>query len=508
MASSLKPTRSAWFRVVTLLAAGSGSATIGIWAMSLAFPVEMLDASSRPLGAVIAGLCALTAMIAVQSYFNGVSESADFVRHEIEVDKLTGYHTRVAMIPQLARAALKADREGASVTLVDIEILRFKSLNDSIGYQRGDQLIVGFAKRIQGIMGEADVVGRIGAGEFAILVDTSKLEVPLEIWLDRMMEELMEPYEVENNRQAISVAAGVVEAIEQYDDPLSVLRKANLALQRGRALGRGAWSVFQPQMGQVAEFRRWVETELPTALENGDFEVHYQPQIDMRSSKPVGYEALLRWRHPQRGLISPMDFVPVAEETGLITQLGRWVMRQACRDAQHFPPECFVAVNLSPVQFMMDDIVKVVREAIDDTGIAPQRLELEITESVMMQDKQKASLILTRLAEMGVSVAVDDFGTGYSNLGYLADFPLTKLKIDRSFVRRIGTDSSSDAIVSTIVGLSRALGVRATAEGVETENQAILLQAAGCEIVQGFYFGRPSPLDSLETQANLTATMH
>ena len=208
MASNSKPTRSTWFRILSIVAAGSGSAIIGLWAVSLAFPQEMLEASGRPLGAVITGLCALTAMIAVHSYFNGVDESADFVKHEIEVDKLTGYHTRIAMIPQIARTALKADRDGTSVTLVDIEILRFKQLNDSIGYQRGDQLIVGLAKRLQNIIGADNVVGRIGAGEFAILVNTSALDVPLEIWLDRMIEELMEPYEVDQTRQAVSVAAG------------------------------------------------------------------------------------------------------------------------------------------------------------------------------------------------------------------------------------------------------------------------------------------------------------
>ncbi len=496
MSAATKPNRSTWFRILTIVAAGSGSAIIGLWALSLAFPQEMLEASNRSLGAIITGLCALTAMVAVHSYFNGVEESADFVKHEIEVDKLTGFHTRVAMVPQIARAALEAARENRSVTLVDVEILRFKQLNDSIGYQRGDQLIAGFAKRLQTIVG-ADAIGRIGAGEFAILVDTTALEVPLEILLDRMVANLMEPYEVDHTRQAVSVAAGVVEAIEQYDDPISVLRKANLALQRARSMSHGSWSVFQPEMSQVAEFRRWVESELPVALEKDQFEVHYQPQIDMASSVPVGYEALLRWRHPDRGLISPMDFIPVAEETGFIAQLGQWVMRRACLDARQLPADCFVAVNLSPVQFMMDDVVKAVRQAIDETGIAPRRLELEITESVMMQDREKAWLILKRLAEMGVSVAVDDFGTGYSNLGYLADFPFKKLKIDRSFVSRIGTDASSDAIVSTIVGLSRALGVRTTAEGVETEDQAILLRAAGCEIMQGFHYGRPSPLKDL-----------
>jgi EAL domain-containing protein (putative c-di-GMP-specific phosphodiesterase class I) len=261
-------------------------------------------------------------------------------------------------------------------------------------------------------------------------------------------------------------------------------------------------------MGKEAEFRRWVESELHTALEQGNFEIHYQPQVDMRTGVPVGFEALLRWRHPERGIISPMDFIPVAEETGFIAQLGEWVLMKACRDTKMLPDECFVAVNLSPVQFMMDDIVRIVRDAIRISGIEPRRLELEITESVMMQDRAKASLILKRLAEMGVSVAVDDFGTGYSNLGYLADFEFKKLKIDRSFVRKIGTDRSSDAIVSTIVGLSRALGVRTTAEGVETEDQAVLLRAAGCEVVQGYYYGKPVPLSDLREAPVASAAVH
>lgn len=508
MRKKIKPSRSIWFRLSTIAAAGIGGTTLGIWALSITFPLETLDASSKTLGTIVAALCALCAMIGVHSYFNGVAESEDFVRNEIEVDKLTGFHSRVAMVPEISRASLRADREGQSITLIDLEILRFKDLNESIGYQRGDQLISGFAKRLQNISGPNAIIGRIGAGEFAILVNTTRLDSPLEIWIDRMIEALMIPFDVDSTRHAVSVSVGVVEAIEQYDDPISVLRKANLALQRARSSGRGNWSAFQPEMGQVAEFRRWVEAELHAALDAEHFEVHYQPQFDIRTGTTVGYEALLRWRHPERGIISPMDFIPVAEETGFIAPLGEWILVRACLDAKALPADCFVAVNLSPIQFMMDDIVGIVRRAIEASGIEPRRLELEITESVMMQDRAKVSLILRRLAEMGVSVAVDDFGTGYSNLGYLADFPFKKLKIDRSFVRKIGTDRSSDAIVSTIVGLSRALGVRTTAEGVETEDQAVLLRAAGCEIVQGFYYGKPSPLHVLLPEPMLSAAVH
>jgi EAL domain-containing protein (putative c-di-GMP-specific phosphodiesterase class I) len=245
----------------------------------------------------------------------------------------------------------------------------------------------------------------------------------------------------------------------------------------------------------------------------GDFDLHYQPQLDLAKGKIVGYEALIRWRHPERGMIPPMEFIQIAEETGMIVPIGEWVLRRACHDARLLPEDCFVAINISPVQFMAKDFVGVVREVIQSTGIKPERLELEVTETAMMQDRERAAVILKQLTTMGISVAVDDFGTGYSNLSYLIDFSFSKLKIDRSFVSRMDTDSSTGAVVSTIVGLSRALGVETIAEGVETESQATLLRAAGCQVVQGYLFGRPAPLKIdaaavAAASARIAATVH
>ena len=288
---------------------------------------------------------------------------------------------------------------------------------------------------------------------------------------------------------------GIVAMPLDGEDPIGLLRHSNLALQNARVRGLGNWSVYSDEMGKVAEHRHWMESELHIAFERGDFEVHYQPQLNLSKGDTIGYEALIRWKHPQRGLIPPTEFIPVAEETGMITLIGDWVLRRACADASHLPGDCAVAVNISPVQFGSRDFVQRVREILSETGMDPARLELEVTETAMMQDRQRAAAILCELSDMGISVAVDDFGTGYSNLSYLIDFRFKKLKIDRSFVARMETDGNSGAVVSTIVGLSRALGVRTIAEGVETEGQATLLRAAGCDVVQGFLFGRPLPLD-------------
>ena len=318
--------------------------------------------------------------------------------------------------------------------------------------------------------------------------------MPVDALVEQLIETMMKPYQLSTHLQSVNLSVGIVATPKDGDDPIILLRRSNLALQQARALGVASWAVFHPDMGKVAEHRQWIESELHSAFKRGDFELHYQPQLDLTSQRIIGYEALIRWRHPSRGMIAPMEFIPIAEETGMILPIGEWVLRKACTDARMLPDDCFVAVNISPVQFMTKDFVSLVKSVMRETGVRANKLELEVTETAMMQDRERAAKILKELSEMGISVAVDDFGTGYSNLSYLIDFSFQKLKIDRSFVSRMENDSSSGAVVSTIVGLSRALGVHTIAEGVETEHQATLLRAAGCEVVQGFFYGRPEPL--------------
>ncbi|MEO5323966.1 bifunctional diguanylate cyclase/phosphodiesterase [Mesorhizobium sp. CC13] len=508
MPAARNPSRSKLFRLVTIASSGLGAFVLSVWGMRYVFGGQVAGLQGETVAAIIAALCALAASLAAMSFFAGVDESADYVFNETNFDKLTGLFARTAMVGKIAEAASATARTGRPVFLIDVDIDRFKQINDAIGYCNGDALIRAFTERLAAALPRDVVVGRIGAGEFAILCPDSQVDGSLEATIERVIEDLMRPYPLPSHVQSVNVSIGVVAMPKDGYDPVQLLRRSNLALQNARASGIGSWAVFQPDMGKVAEQRQWVESELHVALERGDFDLHYQPQLDLAAGRIVGYEALIRWHHPERGMIPPSDFISVAEETGMIAPIGEWVLRKACIDSRLLPDDCFVAVNISPVQFMTRDFVGLVAKIITDTGIEPRRLELELTESAMMQDRDRAAEILKQLTAMGISVAVDDFGTGYSNLAYLIDFNFHKLKIDRAFVSRMETDTNSGAVVSTIVGLSRALGVRTIAEGVETETQATLLRAAGCQVVQGYLFGRPAPLVLNQAPAAQPASLH
>lgn len=502
------PNRTPLFRLITIAATGLGSFLIVLWGLKFSFGDGLVGLSAGAIGSMIAALCTLAAAGGVISFFAGIDESSKFVFNETQVDRLTGFHSRTAMIGKIAEAAIQADRSGKAIHMIDVDIDRFKQINDAIGYSQGDELIRAFAKRLNRLLPENAEIGRIGAGEFAVLIADDALGSRIDVLLDKLLIELMEPYTISTHTQVINISAGVAVTPDDGTDPIILLRRSNLALQHARAAGAGNWSIYHGEMGKVAEYRQWIESELNSAVERGDFDLHYQPQMDLTSNGVVGYEALIRWRHPERGMIPPNEFVSVAEETGMIIGIGEWVLRKACNDALRLPSDCFVAVNISAVQFMTRDFTELVRGILEETGLPPGRLELEITETAMMQDKDRAAQILDEIREIGISVAVDDFGTGYSNLSYLIDFRFNKLKIDRSFVSRLDEDSSTGgAVVSTIVGLSRALGVDTIAEGVENEDQAVLLRAAGCDVVQGFYYGKPAPL-VLQTTGAASKTTH
>jgi diguanylate cyclase (GGDEF)-like protein len=492
------------FKGITITAAALGGGTLGLWAYSLSGAGAL---SSVP-GTLIAGLAALAASGCALAFFQGFDAHALSVHVASEIDRLTGLPTRRTFLSALDRLALKNQENGKVAYFIDIEFDRFKQINDALGFRTGDKLIELAVQRMREQLPKGALFGRLGVCEFGIVIEEEDALPALEILLDRLIHEITAPYTIEDRRVNLTVSAGVTEFCSEKLEQTAILRRANLALHRSRAKGRNLWSMFEAELGRVADYRRWLEAEMQGAIDRKDFELHYQPQLNLVSGKIVGYEALVRWRHPEKGLISPVEFIPVAEETGLIAPLGDWVLRQACADALNLPDDSFVAVNLSAAQFLLSDMVASVKSALQDTGLPPRRLELEITESLLMEDREKTALILGELARMGVSVAVDDFGTGYSNLTYLADLPFQKLKIDRSFVNRIEMEGNTGAIISTIVGLSRALGVHTTAEGVENENQATLLRAAGCDVGQGFLYGRPVPITSRSFSPDKAIKVH
>lgn len=480
------------FKAITVAASAFGGGTLGLWAYSLAG----FNAASTVSGVIVGGLAALAASSCALAFFQGFDAHAVSMDLAAETDRLTGLPARRPFLMALDKLALDNQINGKTTYFVDIEFDRFKQMNDALGFRTGDKLIELAVQRMKNALPQNSLLGRLGVAEFGFVIPEEAALPALEVMLNKLVHEITQPYMIDERRVNLTVSAGVCEVAAEPLEQTAILRRANLALNRSRAKGRNMWSMFEIELGRIADHRRWLEAEMQSAIDHKDFELHYQPQLNLLTGTIVGYEALVRWRHPEKGLISPVEFIGVAEETGLIAPLGDWVLRQACADARNLPDDSFVAVNLSAAQFLLSDMVASVKSALEDSGLPPHRLELEITESLLMEDREKTSLILGEFAKMGVSVAVDDFGTGYSNLTYLADLPFQKLKIDRSFVNRIEIEGNTGAIISTIIGLSRALGVRTTAEGVENENQAILLRAAGCDVGQGYLYGRPAPISS------------
>lgn len=414
------------------------------------------------------------------------------IAHMARHDALTDLPNRIEFEARI-QAALLRTQEGEQAAVLFLDLDRFKQVNDTLGHPIGDALLKIVAGRLRRVVREHDTVARLGGDEFAVVQLGAVQPEGATNLAQRLIDAISAPYEIEGHQIVIGTSVGIAIAPTDGDAVAALLKSADVALYRAKADGRARYRFFEPGMDAAMQARRVLELDLRSALVNGEFELHYQPVVNIATGQVTGFEALLRWHHPARGLVSPADFIPVAEEIGLIVPIGDWVLRQACGDAASWPDDITVAVNLSPVQFKNARLSETVMLALASSGLPPRRLELEITEGVLLVQHEITLAVLHQLRSLGVRIAMDDFGTGYSSLSYLRSFPFDKIKIDRSFIQNMAQDESSSAIVRAVVGLSGRLGMVTTAEGVETAEQLDGVRAEGCTEVQGFYFSRAKP---------------
>ena len=419
--------------------------------------------------------------------------------HMARHDILTGLANRAVMLEKVKEALSRNRRNGEVFTIFMLDLDRFKGVNDTLGHHIGDELLKEAAQRLKLSLRESDTLARLGGDEFAIIQagESDQREAAIAIAI-RIIDNLNEPFEIEGHKLNIGTSIGIALAPEDGTDSDELMKKADMALYRAKADGRNGHSFFDPAMTAQADARHHMEKDLRSAISNKQMELHYQPVIDIKTRKTCGAEALIRWRHPEKGLISPLDFIPLAEETGLIVPIGEWVLQQACTDAMSWPSGIKVAVNLSPVQFKKGNLLDVILCILVETGLPPQRLELEITESVLFENEGTNVTMMHQLKNLGISIALDDFGTGYSSLSYLTMFPFDKIKIDKSFTLNMTRNPASAAIIAAVLSLGRSLGIATTAEGVETRQEFRSLYASGVNFVQGFFFGRPGPVSALD----------
>ena len=420
------------------------------------------------------------------------------IAHMARHDPLTNLPNRRLFREKLEQALLRITRtEHVAVFCMDLD--HFKDVNDSLGHPLGDELLKEVAHRLSECVRKGDTVCRLGGDEFAIVQAGSEPQLLEALSLaNRLVEVVSAPYNIEGQQIIIGTSIGISVAPGDANDPDQLLKNADLALYRAKADGRGTYRFFESGMDARAHARRLLMLDLRAALLRDEFEVYYQPIYDLGTDRIICFEALVRWNHPLRGITLPAEFIRLAEDTGLIVQIGDWVLRKACTDAASWSQNVCVAVNISPVQFKNRNLVPSIIAALSASGLAVHRLELEITEFVLFQDGEATLAVLHKLHEFGVRISMDDFGTGYSSLSYLRSFPFDKIKIDRSFVRELASRGDSMAIIRAVAALGKSLGIATTADGVETNEQLVLLRSEGCTQVQGYLFSAPRPAAEVE----------
>jgi diguanylate cyclase (GGDEF)-like protein len=414
-------------------------------------------------------------------------------------DALTSLANRARFLDYVGAAAKQARQHGKRFAVHLLDLDRFKEVNDSLGHAAGDALLFEIASRLRGAVGPDDVVARLGGDEFTVLQAIGEAGADDAVALAKMLLQVIsQPFDIDGHHLAIETSIGLALTPDHGLVANELLKRADLALYRAKSDGRNGWRVFEPDMERAAHAQLALAMNLRNSVAREEFELHYQPFVEMTTETVIGAEALVRWRDGKGGLTAPNHFIPLAEDTGLIIPLGEWVLRRACRDAAGWPSHIRLAVNLSPVQIRGSDIVEMVKRTLAQSGFPAARLELEVTESVLLQHNEHSLKALHQLRELGIAIVLDDFGTGYSSMSYLLSFPFDKIKIDRKFVAELPRRNDCAAIVSAVSGLARSLDIATTAEGVETAEQLTLLRAAGCTLAQGYLFGRPCANAELE----------
>jgi diguanylate cyclase (GGDEF)-like protein len=414
-------------------------------------------------------------------------------------DTLTKLGNRLMFHEQLSALVANPDRAGEGAAILVIDLSRFKAINEALGRNIGDGLLGYVAERIRSVLGHGDIVARLEGDKFTIIQRDQPQPQSAAALAGRLVDLIGRPYVVEGQLIDVAASAGIVVFPAGATDCEQLLKSADLALHRAKSEGRGTYRFFERAMDEKMQSRRNLEIDLRRALALQEFALVYQPQFNLRLNSVTGFEALLRWQSPTRGTVSPLEFIPVAEDIGIITSIGEWVLRTACQEAATWPGAHNVSVNVSPIQFKSPNLVPTILSTLAESGLEPRRLELEITESVMLDVGGTALVMLQNLRAMGVRVALDDFGIGYSSLGYLRSFPFDRIKIDQSFIRGASSDAVGRAIVRAVAALGQSLGIATVAEGVETEEQMARIASDGCTDVQGYLISRPMPPEEIDS---------
>jgi diguanylate cyclase (GGDEF)-like protein len=425
---------------------------------------------------------------------------AEQMTHSFEHDSLTGLPNRLLLKDRIDQAIATAPRHERQVAVLFLDLDGFKYINDSLGHPTGDKLLQSIAKRLVGCVRTSDTVSRQGGDEFVVLLTESRQWEDAVVVAERILKAVAQSHPIDNHDLHVTTSIGVSVYPDDGEDAETLIRNADIAMYQAKEKGRNSYQFFKPAMNVRAVERQSIESSLRSAVKNGEFVLRYQPKVDLRTGLITGAEALIRWNHPLRGELAPGMFVSIAEDSGLIRQIGRWVLREACEQARAWLdeglPPISIAVNVSAVELSDETYVQRLYATLSETGMDPSNLELELTESVLMRHAHSAAIILQALRKTGIQVALDDFGTGYSSLSYLRDFPIDSLKIDRSFVDEVTSVVEDTSIVKAVISMARNLGLRVVAEGVENMDQLEFLRAQACDETQGYFFSRPVDPDA------------